>query len=599
MAETPLVFRPQMALLPVGAVFLATLARILMVQGLPQPEAERVVRDIVGAELILKAPRGTILDRSGLVLAEDRPVWSLVMDAPARTRRFLMELEAGGGVAAQLRARAALEELAASVGRDGRDWERFVLDASVTRRVLARDLTELEAARARAALEACAGNGLRLERGWRRSYPQGRALAHAIGLPGIAESGRASSGLESACETRLAGADGRSRALRMAGSSGVNPMLGFDPVGATPAVQTTLDAALAAFARAELAAARDKHKAASACAVALDVRTGDVLLLESVPDYDPNAPGVNMEMRKTARGQEALGWMLTALWPLEPGSTVKPFVVAEALQRGVISPSERFENYGGTWHIPNSKRVIHNVTEVPTHAMTAAEVLQHSSNIGAVQIGMRIGSEGLRQLWGKLAIHDGPGLSAFDHDRGLFPSAADWAHPNADRWCAASTSFGHAFSLTPLRLGLAWAALVNGGTLLEPRWFLADPVRPVRRVFEADAAQTVTQWVEAVVAGRKDKLLPHWEDLRWGGKSGTAKKTHKDGYTTFFVAFGPVQRPEVVVIVALDEPTAGKARGSLQCGPAAGQILRRALELRGTVAPRLDSDSPRAMVLAR
>lgn len=599
MADANLVFRPNMALLPVGGLYLATLWRLIALQVMPQPEAEQTVRGIVGHEVILEAPRGTLLDRNGLILAEDRPVWTLLMDAPAATRRWLQEMERGGGLAAQMKTRVAIGELAAAAGGDARAWERSLLDAAVTRRVLARELTEIEAARVRVALEDCAGNGLRLERSWRRAYPQGRALAHVVGLPGSADGARSSSGLERVCEADLANADGLRQALRVAGDHGMDPMMGFAPMGEAAAVRTTLDAALAAFAREELQAARLKYKADSACAVAVDVRTGEVLLVEAVPDYDPNAPGVGMEKRKTKSGTETLGWMLPALWPLEPGSTIKPFVVAAALQAGVLSENERFDNHGGTWHLPNSKRVIHNASEVPHHSMTPHEVLQHSSNIGAAQIGMRLGSQRMRQLWLNLGIHQGSGLPVFDQEPGLFPSAADWNHPNANSWCVASTAFGHAFSLTPLRLSLAWAALVNGGTLLEPRWFAGQPAQAGRRVFDEAVARKVTGWVESVVAERKDSVLPKWADLRWGGKSGTAKKTHTEGYTTFFVGFGPVERPEVVVVVVVENPTAGKVRGSLMCGPAAGKILRRALELRGSRPSHLDSTPPLAKVQPR
>jgi cell division protein FtsI (penicillin-binding protein 3) len=599
MADATLVFRPYMALLPVGGLYLATLWRLIALQVMPQPEAEQTVRDIVGHEVILEAPRGTLLDRNGLVLAEDRPVWTLLLDAPAATRRWIQEMEDGGGMADQLKARVAIQRLAAAAGGDAKTWERSLLDAAVTRKVLARDLTELEAARVREALADCGGNGLRLERSWRRAYPQGRSLAHAIGLPGSADGARRSSGLERVCEADLANEDGLRRALRVAGDHGLDPMMGFEPVKDGSVVRTTLDAALAAFAREELQSARLKYKADSACAVAIDVRTGEVLLIEAVPDYDPNTPGVGMEVRTTKQGKEVLGWMLPALWPLEPGSTVKPFVVAAALQAGVLSENDRFENHGGAWNMPDSRRVIHNASEVPKHSMTPHEVLQHSSNIGAAKIGMRLGSERMRQLWTNLNIHGGSGLPVFDQERGLFPSEADWKHPNANSWCVASTAFGHAFSLTPLRLSLAWAALVNGGLLLEPRWFAGQPRQAGTRVFDEAIARKVTGWVESVVSERKDTVLPKWDDLRWGGKSGTAKKTHTEGYTTFFVAFGPVEIPEVVVVVVVENPTVGKARGSLMCGPAAGKILRRALELRGSRPSHLDSTPPRAKVQPR
>lgn len=598
MERKDLVFRPTLALLPVGILYLASLGRFVALQGSAPVDAVRAVAGRVEREILLVAPRGRLLDREGRVLAEDRPVWNLVMDARPETRRWVRELAGKDAAASYAEARAALAAVGEALHADAAAWERHVFSDRAVYRVLQRGIGEVAAERARRALAACSGNGLRLERGWQRCYPQGRALAHAVGLvawrdPAADETapkrvGRG--GLEQACEPWLAAEDGSRRAMRMARDHGVDSLLEYEPGGETPAVRTTLDAALGAFAAAELAEARRKAGAAWACAVAVDARTGEVLLLAGVPDYEPNAPGVGMETRPGPNGPETVGWLLPAIWPLEPGSTVKPFVVARALAEGVIGRGERFDNHGGAWHLPG--RVIHNASEVPDSPMTPREILVNSSNIGAAQVGMRLGSARVRALWTELGVHESGGMPVFDGNPGLFPSEKDWSHPSADRWCVASTSYGHAFSLTPLRLALAWSALVNGGELMKPRWFVGQPPEVERRVFPEAIAREVTGWVEGVVSERRDKVLPRWDDLRWGGKSGTAKKTHTDGYDLLFTAFGPAEDPQVVVVVVVDDPTTGKPRGSLMAGPSAGRILRRALELRGTVAPRLDSPEP-------
>lgn len=602
MQRQDLVFRPTMALLPVGLLYLASLGRFVALQGAPGGAAADTVRGIVASEIREAAPRGTLLDRDGRVLAEDRPVWSLIMDARPETRRWLQEQSRGEGYEALQRAREALAAVAAVSGAEVAEWERHVFSTTCTRRVLQRGLGELTALRVRSALADCAGNGIRLVQEWQRVYPQGRALAHAVGLVAVPDGGGPRSGIagmEQSFDAQLAATGGVRRALRVAGENGVNPLIGYQPGSALPVVRTSLDAALGAFAREELAEARRKAKARWACAVAMDARTGEVLLMAAVPDYDPNAPGVGMETEAGPDGPRTVGWMLPAVWPLEPGSTVKPFIVAKALAEGAVSREERFENHGGAWHLPG--RVIHNASEVPEHAMTPREVLVHSSNIGAAKIGMRLGAERVRALWTDLGVHQGVGLANLEGNRGLFPSDKDWQHPSAERWCVASTSYGHAFSLTPLRLASAWSALVNGGELMRPLWFAGQTPVVERRVFPEACAREVTGWIEGVVSGRKDKVLPSWPDLRWGGKSGTAKKVHTEGYDLLFTAFGPVEEPEVVVVVVVDDPKNGKPRGSLMAGPSAGRILRRALELRGTLMPeaRLESLASQDMVRHR
>jgi len=543
---------PLWVLMPVGFLFLASFIRLLQLHlsGLERAEGRFVKTQV------LEAPRGRILDRSRRVLAEDRPTWKLVMDAPWEGRRH-----GGRWKGAEQEKVEDLQDLASACGLEAEALAAIMADPNRVRVALARDLSTASADRVRAILSVVPGSGLKLEKGWKRFYPHGRVLSHLVGYTSVVgEVRRGAIGLEQRLNSDLAGVDGKKESLEVFGSYGVNPAGAFRPAKSAPDWATTLDVGIGSVLHSELGQVMIEHEPEWAAAIVVDVNTGDLLAAGALPDFDPNY----------LTDSPADG--LPLFWPIEPGSTCKPFVVGAALATGAIKPSDVFDGEGGVWHV--RKPPIRNSRGVPGGLLDAEGVLIWSSNIGAGKIGMRLGAESLNDALAEFGFWDATNIRHPEPLLGRRPSPREWENR---AWTVPSVSMGHQLSLTPIRLVYAYAALVNGGVLYRPQISLDEEPVQERRVIP----NRWSGWMREVLAGVVEmphrKWLPRWDDLRWGGKSGTVKKLHEDGYTSLFAAFGPVENPQVAVLVVVENPSGKETFGSRVAGPAAGRILRYAL----------------------
>jgi len=595
---TPL--RPLWLLLPLGLLFAASLTRLVQLQVLAPPERAVHALERMQSEHVVDAPRAMLLDRLGRPLALDLPRGRLVLDQPYRFRRH----RAGRYTPAEAAAELAPLAQAAGLGLD--ELLDPLLDPDKNYKVLAGGLSPGTSRRIQSILRPMPDAGLRVETYWERHYPQGRALSHVLGLTGFADDAegvpvrRGRFGLELALDERLVGAAGVRRNMRVGAGHGVNPLLEAEDVAEAAPVRTTLDLALGSAVRAELEGLVAEHKPKWVVAVAIDARTGGLLATCSLPDFDPN-PGAAFDVVESLGPDGKLRRELAGMtdWstqPFEPGSVMKPFVVARALSQGAIGREERFEQHGGHWRLPG--RVISNALGVENRPLAWDEVLVQSSNIGAAKIGRALGVEGVRELLDQLQFAAPTGL--LPHERaGVVPPDEQWRASKGRNFTVPSVSFGHQFTVTPLRLAHAYVRLVRGGPIPAPHILLESAPEMLPALVTPEVAAEVVVALEEVVASRR--WLPAWDDLRWGGKSGTVAKMHEDGYTSLFVAFGPIEDPAVVIVVAAENPAGKQHYGSQVAGPAAGRILRRALELRGMLEPagRLDRASPQAIVLPR
>ena len=546
---------PFWVLMPVGLLFLASFVSLAQLQW------EESRQDGTGRfvqTLKLEAPRGRILDREGRVLAEDRPVWKLVMDATWEGRRHGGRWKEGGAERI-----LDLEPLARACGKDASKMAVVVADPARVRAVLARNLSTASADRARAALGVLPASGLKLEPGWQRVYPQGRTLSHLVGYTGvIGEMRKGVLGLEKRLNAGLTGMDGRKVSLGVSGAYGVNPAVSYKPMKVAPDWVTSLDAGIGAGLRSELSRIMAEHKPEWAAAIVVDVKTGDLLAAGSLPDFDPNHLG------------DSPSDSLPLFWPLEPGSTCKPFVIGAALAKGAIRATDQFDGEGGVWKIRNPP--IRNSRGVPGGLLDARGILAWSSNIGVGKVGLKLGSVGLEEAFDRFGFWGPTGFGSPEPPPGHRPDPEEWRNRV---WTLPSVSMGHQLSLTPFRLAYAYASLVNGGILFKPRMLMGREPIQERRVLPREWSEWMRESLAAVVEMPHRRWLPKWKDLRWGGKSGTVKKLHEEGYTSLFAGFGPVEDPRVVVLVVVENPSGKETFGSRVAGPAAGRILRRALGL--------------------
>lgn len=575
--------RPFWLLLPLGVILSGSFLRMAALQARtvsPHARHAHQARARVRVAHERPAPRGAILDRKGRVLAADIPAWRLVLDCPYRYRRHREEACSRAEAAAEIRPLADAARLEVDRVVDA------LRDPGAVRKVLAGGLSPGTARRLQAILARIPGSGLRLEPEFRRVHPQGHSLAHLIGLV-RAGTGGGTFGLEARCDALLrSGRDGRRWTLRVSGDRGVDPLLGVEPLRPPPDLATTLDAAVGSAAREELLALVQEWQPDWCAAVVVAVPSGELLATAVLPDFDPETGEPAAWIAEADGRRVPVGYLDRAFQPVVPGSTVKPLLMAEALARGLVGDAERFPQGDGSIRVLG--RVVHNVRYVPRRPLDWREVLIHSANVGAVQVGLRLGAEGVQAALHRAGLDEATGLVPFERP-GRLPPPERWTGFYGRRDTLVSASFGRGFTTTPVALAYAFAALANDGLRPPPHVLAGTDPPPPRRVWPATVARRVRlEALREVVAHRRNRL-PHWPDLDWGGKSGTVEKQHEPGYISLFVAMGPVTAPRAVVVVVAENAQGPEPYGSKVCAPAAGRLLRRTLELEG-VLPAADLD---------
>ena len=490
-------------------------------------------------------PRPDIVDRNGNVLAADVPRASIFAE-PYRMANVDQALMALMSVLPDL----DIEKLRKRLSDKRR---KFVWIArKVPRAVESR-------------IVALAIPGIRVMKEKKRVYPMGRLTAHVVGFTDIDKRGIA--GIERWLDT-----DGKLFMVSRARAAGK---------GALP-VQLSLDVRVQEALRAELEAAKRKFKAIGAGGLVMDVNTGEVLALVSLPDFDPNDPD-----RREALKKDRLNRMTAGVYEL--GSVIKAVTFAMALDKGTARLDKR---YDARFPLKIGTAKIHDY-HAQRRWLTVPEIFIHSSNIGTARMALEVG---LRDHWRFLQK---VGLTQRLHTE--LPESARPLLPR--RWstiASVTASFGHGFAVQPLQGAAVAAALVNGGHLIPPTFLKRDRQTALamsKRVISEATSRKMRYLfrLNAIKGTAKRAAAPGY---RVGGKTGTAEKIVRGKYskdhrlTTFIGAF-PMDDPKYLVLVMLDDPqplpeTHGFATSGWNAVPTAGRIIARIAPLLG-VAPRLDS----------
>ncbi len=404
----------------------------------------------------------------------------------------------------------------------------------------------------------------------RRIYPQGEVASRLVGAVGAEGSGLF--GLELAQEELLAGTDGELAVTRDA----LGEEIDRDTVaGAAPGsdLKLTVDSEIQAKAEAVLAELGNTHDPDGATAVAIAPDSGEVLAMASWPPVDPYNVG--------EAAPEDLSNLATAL-TYEPGSTFKAFTVAGALEAGVVTPDTVFD-------LPPTLQVADREIE-ESHprgyaAMSVAEILKVSSNVGAIKLGLALndGSFGSRfDRWiRRFGFAKPTGIELAGEEQGIVPAPEDYSGATIG-----NLPLGQGLSVTPLQMMAAYGAIANGGTLLTPR--LIDSVDgeplamdPGKRVLSAKTAAQVRTMLKGVLEPGGTASV-EIEGYELAGKTGTAEKAVDGVYseTEFvasFVGFAPAEAPEFLMAVIVDNPKGGDYYGGSLAAPAFGEIASFAL----------------------
>ncbi len=546
--------------------FLGLLGRLAYLQILKHDEYSRLAENQHAKTVPLRPKRGPILDRTGQALAVSSRADTLYV-TPAK-------VENAGRLAARLS--PILGEPARDVARKLAVSRKF---APVRRRLtpeMARAVREL-----RDPALTLVDDSLRL-------YPNRELAAQLIGFEGA--EGRGLAGMEQVWDAHLAGVEGRAVVERDAlGREMTGAPIVLKPSVAGQGIMLTIDATLQYLAEKEVDAAWRRTRAKSAMAVAMDPRTGEILAMAIRPTFNPNSFASATDDDRRARAVTD---------PFEPGSTFKVIMAASALEEGVVRPTDRL--YAENGAITVAGATIHDWKKYGW--LTFAEVLQNSSNVGSIKVGMSLGRERYYKYMTAFGFGASTNLGLPGESRGQLRPPAQWSGLSL-----ATMSIGQEISVTAVQMVAAFGAVANGGRLMQPQIIRAvldaqgrelrsfEP-KAVRQVISPETARTLTEMMVNVVGNGTGRhaAIPGYDVA---GKTGTAQKmdpatkrySRAPGVLSF-VGFVPADDPRLAMIVLLDEPKNEKW-GSEAAAPMFAAIGREALRYLN-VPPRDSSPVP-------
>ena len=411
--------------------------------------------------------------------------------------------------------------------------------------------------------------GVFLQREYQRYYPAGEVAAHVVGFTDVDDRGQ--EGVELAYDGWLRGTAGRKRVLKDRLGRTVEDVARITASSPGKDLRLGIDLRLQYLAYRALKTAVHLHHARSGSAVILDVRTGEVLAMVNQPSYNPNNRG---HMRSDHLRNRAVTDVF------EPGSTVKPFTIAAALESGKYRPDSVIDTTPGYYHVGhNSVRDVVNYG-----AIDVTTIIQKSSNVGASKIALSLAPE---QLW---SMFSQAGFGALTGTG--FPGEVSGLLTDYWRWHdfeRATLSFGYGLSVTTLQLAHAYTTLAAGGRLRPLSLLPVKHPPPGATVMSKRTATQVLAMMETVVAVKGTGNLARVRGYRVAGKTGTVQKNGAAGYSderylALFAGIAPASRPRLVTAVLINEPRDGEYYGGRVAAPVFAEIMTGALRLLG-VAP--------------
>lgn len=494
----------------------------------------------------VSANRGKILDRQGELLALSTPVKSIAVNPK--------EFEASAPKLAELAGLLGMDyqQVLAKVSRDsGRNFVYLKrrMDPAVADQVKALDLP-----------------GLYFEREFRRYYPIGEVASHILGFTNIDDNGQ--EGLELSYNKWLRGSAGQRRVIRDGKRRIIEDVEDVRPAVPGKDLVLSIDQRLQYLAYRELKSTVLHHHAKAGSLVLLDAKSGEILAMVNQPSFNPNN-------RKDVQGSITRNRAVTDSF--EPGSIMKPFAVACALELGTFSPDTKIDTNPGTMLIGNNVvRDVHNYG-----VLDMAHVLQKSSNVGVSKIALTLPSERYWAFMSGLGFGEFVGVGFPGEAAGRLSDYKTW-----DSFAQATLSFGYGVSVSALQMVRAYAAIANNGMLPHVSLLKADGNGEApQRVMRRETANMVRTMLERVVSSEGTALRASVPGYRVAGKTGTVKKSSSSGgytegsYLSVFVGMTPASDPRLVIVVMIDEPSAGEYYGGSVAAPVFSTVMSGALRL--------------------
>jgi cell division protein FtsI (penicillin-binding protein 3) len=544
-----------LALLAARAVYLQVLhADYLQEQG--SMRYSRVLKD--------NSHRGMILDRNGAPLAISTPIDSVW----AHPASFAEQRAAWPRLAALLdmSVREFAQLLAKHEGREFMYLKRHV-PPELAERVMTLKI-----------------DGVALQREYRRYYPLGSVAGHVVGFTNIDDQGQ--EGIELAQDARLRAVPGEKRILRDLQGKAVEvaesitlPQPGGD-------LTLSIDRRIQYLAYRELKVAIEENHARAGSAVVVDARSGEVLALVNEPDFNPNN-------RANLRSQVFRNRAVTDMF--EPGSTMKPFTVAAALESGRFAPTTMIDTGGGALTV--NGRTIRDVHSYGN--LSVAGVIEKSSNVGAARIALALGRQAHGDMLQRLGFGTETGVDLPGEASGQLAPSSKWVPIEQ-----ATIAYGYGISVTPMQLARAYCALANDGVAYPLTLYRRTVPAAGTQVMSVATARKVRAMLELAVGREGTGAAAQVADYRVAGKTGTVRKLTAQGYSddryvAWFAGFAPATDPRLVMVIAVDEPRGSTYFGGLVAAPVFSRVMTGALRLLDIPADAPRGDPARPLLLVQ
>jgi cell division protein FtsI (penicillin-binding protein 3) len=532
-------WRSRLTLFLLFGAFVAVAVRAFWLQAMSTDFLQRQGGYRYERTLELPAVRGKITDRYGEVMASSLPVKAIAA-VPA-------EVEADPN---KLRQLAQLLEMPLPELKKKLDSDRsFVYLKRQVEEKIAEQITALDI------------KGIQSQKEYKRYYPSGQTAAHVLGFTNVEDIGQ--EGIERAQQKLLGGVTGSRRVIRDRLGRVVEDIGHIREPQDGADLSLSIDGKIQYIAFTELQKAVEQHRAKAGAIVVLDVKTGEVLAMANLPTYNPNT-------RQGLTGAQLRNRVMTDTY--EPGSTLKPFTVALALERGMVTPTTVLDTPAKLSIGPAS------IGDSHAHAatMSVAQIIQQSSNVGTVRMAMKCEPREMWDMFTSVGFGQVPRTGFPGEVAGRLRPYKTWRPIEQ-----ATMSYGHGISVSLIQVARAYMIFARNGEMIPLSFLkLSQPPLP-QRVISERTAQQMRSMMEKVVGPGGTAPLAQVRGYRVAGKTGTAHKLeggrYVNKYVASFVGFAPISDPRIIIAVMVDEPTAGGHFGGQVAAPVFSNVAASAL----------------------
>ena len=532
-------WRSRVALFLLFAAFVALAARAFWLQAVSTEFLQKKGASRYARTLDLPAVRGKILDRNGEVMATSLPVkaiWAVpdsVNASPEKLQKLAQLLDISS------------QELKKKLDSDSNFvYLKRQVEIEAVDKVLALDIP-----------------GIHTKPEYKRFYPAGQVAAHVLGFTSVEDKGQ--EGMELAQQSTLGGITGSRRVIRDNLGRVVDDIALLREPQDGRDLTLSIDSKIQYIAFTHLQQAIEKNKAKAGGIVVLDVKTGEVLALANMPTYNPNS-------RVGLTGEQLRNRVFTDIY--EPGSTLKPFTVALALEKGLVTPSTILDTPGKFTIGPST------IGDSHPHAgaLSVSQIIQQSSNVGTVRMAQKLEPRQMWDMFSSVGFGQPPRVG--------FPGAVAGRMKPYKTWRPieqATMSYGHGIAVSLIQVARSYMIFARNGEMIPLSFQKVSQLPAPQRVISDKTAHQMRDMMELVVGPGGTAPLAQVRGYRVAGKTGTAHKLENghyvNKYVASFVGLAPASDPRIIIAVMIDEPGAGKHFGGLVAAPIFASVAASAL----------------------